>query len=80
MPCWNGLSVAQQRQLIERGNLPIGYVPEGICRNGADLCVETRWDSAPGPRFYCVECAGDYLRDLPGHGAGGRMTLPAPSG
>ena len=32
MACWNGLSADQQRRLLEWGNLPFGYTPEGDCR------------------------------------------------
>lgn len=64
MACWNGLSDAQQTRLIEDGNLPIGYEPEGSeCHNGATIAVETAFDKAPGPRFYCVPCALKYLQE-----------------
>lgn len=56
MPCWNGLHPWQQAHLIIVGNLPINYRPNGWCPNPADLCIETRWDEAPGPRFYCLRC------------------------
>ena len=65
MPCWNGLSAAQQQRLIEVGNLPIGYRPEGECQNGAELEVTTMYDVAPGPRFFCLSCAVKYLETLP---------------
>jgi hypothetical protein len=61
MACWNGLSHAQQRRLIEHGNLPIDYRPEGECQRGAEVCIETQDDAAPGPRFYCRPCAIAYL-------------------
>jgi len=61
MACWNGLSNEQQQRLIEVGNLPINYTPEGECQNGASLCIETQDDKAPGPRFYCTPCAVDFL-------------------
>ena len=65
MPCWNSLSVEQQKRLIEWGNLPFGYEPEGhpssSCNNGAEVAVETQWDESSGPRFYCVLCAIQYL-------------------
>ena len=62
MACWNALSDPQQRRLVEVGNLPIGYVPEGSeCNRGADVCIECQDDEAPGPRFYCLRCAITYL-------------------
>jgi hypothetical protein len=65
LACWNGLSADQQNRLINVGNLPIGYRPEGGgCNNGAEVCVETMYDTAPGPRFYCVACAVEYLKGL----------------
>lgn len=64
MACWNGLSAAQQRRLIEVGNLPIDYQPEGECARPASVCVETQTDEAPGPRFYCTECGIEYLTRL----------------
>lgn len=68
MICWNGLSTPQQVRLIERGNLPLGYVPEGECKSGAEVAIETKDDTAPGPRFYCLPCAISYLQlRLPGH-------------
>lgn len=66
MACWNGLSVEQQARLIEHGNLPINYRPEGECPNGAEVEVTTIWDRAPGPRFYCARCGADYLIVLAG--------------
>ena len=70
MTCWNGLSAAQQRRLIREGNLPFGYQPEGRCTAGAAVAIETATDAAPGPRFYCYDCALVYL----GHKA--RADLP----
>jgi hypothetical protein len=61
MVCWNGLSEAQQARLIEVGNLPLGYRPEGSCQRGAKVAIETDEDVAPGPRFYCLDCAIGYL-------------------
>jgi hypothetical protein len=61
MRCWNGLSVEQQERLLTVGNLPIDYIPEGGCPNGAEVAIETQWDQAAGPRFYCCECAVSYL-------------------
>lgn len=58
MPCWNALSADQQTRLIEHGNLEFGYQPEGDgCQRGAEVAIETQWDAAPGPRFYCLPCA-----------------------
>lgn len=59
--CWNGLSHQQQRRLIEVGNLEFGYKMEGLCKNGAEIAIETAYDEAPGPRFYCHACAITYL-------------------
>lgn len=62
MACWNALSAEQQQRLIEVGNLEIGSQPLGDrCKNGAQVAVETEWDRAPGPRFYCAYCAIQYL-------------------
>lgn len=65
MACWNGLSADQQQQLIVQGYLPIGYEAEGDgCPRGAEVGIETEVDTAPGPRFYCLTCAIDYLEKL----------------
>lgn len=57
MACWNGLSAAQQRRLIEVGNLPLGYSADGWCPFPAAIEVPERaGDEAPGPRFYCSHC------------------------
>lgn len=61
LACWNGLGASQQARLIHRGNLPLGYQPHGTCKRGAEVCIETQNDVAPGPRFYCCVCAVDYL-------------------
>lgn len=66
MPCWNGLSADQQARLIERGNLPFGYEPEGTCQNPATVWIEQQSDGAPGPRFYCRPCAIVRLQFSPG--------------
>lgn len=63
MTCWNGLSTEQQHRLLLVGNLPIDYQPEGWCPNGAQVCIETEHDYAPGPRFYCRACAIRYLQE-----------------
>lgn len=64
MHCWNGLNPTQQVRLIEVGNLPFGFVPDGWCDRPADLGIETRWDESPGERFYCLACAIQYLADV----------------
>jgi hypothetical protein len=64
MPCWNGLSTDQQRRLIEVGNLPIGYKAMGKCWRPAEVSIEAEWDKAPGPRFYCLQCAADGLAEV----------------
>lgn len=65
MACWNGLSADQQRELLERGVLEIFYEPAGgTCDLGAQVAIETEGDVAPGPRFYCRDCAVEYLRSL----------------
>jgi len=63
MPCWNGLSEEQQQQLLDVGTLEIGYRAEGWCKNGANLCIETEDDKAPGPRFLCWVCAIMYVNN-----------------
>jgi len=67
MACWNGLSPEQQRRLVEVGNLPLGYRTDGPCQRPACVTIETDSDVAPGPRFYCMVCAIDYLQDLSQH-------------
>lgn len=64
MHCWNGLSDRQQRRLINIGNLPIGYTAEGWCDRPAEVEVTTMYDEAPGPRFYCVPCAINFLAPM----------------
>lgn len=64
MYCWNGLSADQQVRLITWGNLPLGYKPEGECHNPATCSIESEEDAAPGPRFYCYDCAIAYLGRL----------------
>ena len=61
MSCWNGLSLAQQEFVRTEGYLEIGYQPEGVCENGAEVEVATMWDEFPGSRFYCTGCAIEYL-------------------
>jgi len=62
MSCFNGLSPTQQVRVVEWGNLPIGYIPEGECENGAAVAIEVWGDEKPGPRFYCLGCAVSYLQ------------------
>lgn len=62
MHCWNGLSEDQQARLVLWGNLPMGYVAEGECERPAAVGIETEDDLAPGPRFYCRECAIEFLQ------------------
>jgi hypothetical protein len=64
MFCWNGLSTEQQDRLVNWGNLPLGFQPEGECQRGAELTIETMYDKAPGPRFYCRRCAIKFLEGL----------------
>lgn len=66
MSCWNGLSAEQQEMLIDKGVLYAGrWEPEGgTCERGAEVEVTTMWDRSPGPRFYCTQCAIDYLDSL----------------
>lgn len=64
MPCWEGLSRDQQRRLVEHGNLPWAYRPEGECPRGAQVAIEYEYDVAPGPRFLCLVCAKKYLAEL----------------
>ena len=62
LSCWNGLSAEQQERLLDWGNLPIGYVPEGSCKRPAGVSIELEGDRSPGPRFYCYECAIEHLQ------------------
>lgn len=64
MTCWNGLSDAQQQRLIRVGNLPMGYVPEGECTNGAEVAIECEIDEVSGPRFYCAPCGVWRLQEV----------------
>ena len=64
LTCFNSLSPEQQVSLVSRGNLPIGYQPEGPCLAPAAVAIETEIDAAPGPRFYCWDCAVTYLQNL----------------
>lgn len=65
MACFNALGPLQQQRVVEHGNLPFGYEPDGgWCPNGAEVEVTTMWDRFPGPRFYCRSCAIDFLTTL----------------
>lgn len=62
MWCFEALSAEQQRQVVEDGFLPFGWMPEGDgCDRPADVEVTTRWDRYPGPRFFCARHAVTYL-------------------
>ena len=62
MWCFNRLSDEQQRFLVVKGYLPFGWVPEGTkCSSPAQLEITCMDDETPGPRFYCVPCAIEYL-------------------
>lgn len=64
LACFNGLSGLQQQRVLEWGNLPFGYEPEGgegACERGAEVAVEFADDPTPGPRFLCRQCAAEYL-------------------
>jgi hypothetical protein len=63
MYCWNALSTDQQEFLRTQGYLEMGYRPEGECPRGAAVEITTEWDEFPGPRFYCIACAIQYLWD-----------------
>jgi hypothetical protein len=63
--CWNALSEAQQRRLIEGGSSSDIGAPEGDgCERHARILIETVEDEAPGPRFYCYECGAYRARFL----------------
>ena len=64
LTCWNGLSTEQQERLLTIGNLPIGYTPGGPCLNPAQVGVETSEDEAPAPRFFCFDCAIEYITQV----------------
>lgn len=63
LPCWNALSPDQQHRLIQGNTGPPIRRPEGDgqCMGWGHVLVETVWDEKPGPRFYCLPCAIDYL-------------------
>lgn len=64
MNCFNGLSKAQQKQLVDIGVLEYGWQPEGWCEHPATVAIETEEDATPGPRFYCLPCALAYVEGL----------------
>lgn len=64
MPCFNGLSDAQKKRVVEWGNLPMGYEPEGPCLEPAEIEIQTVWDHYPGPRFYCRRCAVERIYEV----------------
>lgn len=64
MHCWNGLSAEQAEFLRTEGYLPIFTAPQGECLSGAEVEVTTMYDKFPGPRFYCLPCAVEYLTQL----------------
>jgi hypothetical protein len=82
LPCWNALSPEQQSRLIDVGNLPFGWEPDGDgCENGATVAIEQQGDEAPGPRFYCRGCAREALTAVePGLRDRGREVRPEPAG
>ena len=60
--CFNAYDEEQQRCTIERGFLPFPWTPSPDgCRGAAEVEITTRWDTQPGPRFYCLDCARSYL-------------------
>lgn len=63
MTCWTNLSDEQQERLIKVGNLAFPWIPrgEGGCGRPAQVAIECEGDESPGPRFYCVPCAVEYL-------------------
>lgn len=65
LPCWNALSEDQRNGLIDRG----GRVrePEGDDSDHppATVLIEAPLDeAAPGPRFYCYDCAALRAAEL----------------
>jgi len=63
--CFNGLTGSDQRRVVYWGNLEIGYDRNGgRCHNPAEVEVTTVHDAMPGPRFYCLPCAIEYLTAL----------------
>lgn len=62
--CFNALSADQQKRLVEWGNLPFGYKPEGDqCSRPAQVGIEVGGDDqTPGPRFYCFRCGIEYIK------------------
>jgi len=64
MLCFNSLDGALQRRLVYYGNVPMGHAEDGRCHNPAEVEVTTVHDAMPGPRFYCLPCAIEYLTAL----------------
>lgn len=64
MNCFNALSPAQQKELVEVGVLEFGWYPQGWCETPATVAIETEDDATPGPRFYCLPCALAYMEEL----------------
>lgn len=62
--CFNSLDGELQRRLVYWGNIPIGSPHNGRCHNAAEVEITTVWDAMPGPRFYCMVCAIEYLVGL----------------
>jgi len=61
MLCFNSLDGALQRRLVYYGNVPMGHAEDGRCHNPAEVEITTVHDAMPGPRFYCLVCAIEYL-------------------
>lgn len=62
--CFNSLDGALQRRLVYYGNIPLGSPADGRCHNPAEVEITTVHDAMPGPRFYCLPCAVEYLTAL----------------
>jgi len=62
--CFNSLSGELQARLVYYGNIPLGSPAEGRCHNPAEVEITTVHDAMPGPRFYCLPCAVQYLTNM----------------
>lgn len=64
--CFNAYSPAQQRMVVEKGYLPFPWQPDTDdgCPRAAEVGIECKGDSFPGPRFYCRTCGLEYLASL----------------